>query len=319
MTTDNPKTPTIALGTWAWGDSGEAGNGYFGSSLTRAGLEAVADKAHAAGFCLWDTAMVYGMGRSETVLGDVLKRFARSDYRLSTKFTPQAAGTGADPVADMLEQSLARLGTDYVDLYWIHNPADVARWTPHLIPLLESGKIKHVGVSNHNLGEIEQADRILREAGFRVEAIQNHYSLLYRDSERAGILDYCRDRGIPFFAYMVLEQGALSGKYGPAHPLPEGSNRAQTYNRMLPRLKALTDALAAIGRKRGAAAPDVATAWAIAKGTTPIVGVTRPDHVDGLVRASRITLAADEIAELEALADAADVNTRGWWEHEMQV
>ncbi|ELW9448108.1 aldo/keto reductase [Burkholderia cenocepacia] len=319
MTTDNPKTPTIALGTWAWGDSGEAGNGYFGSSLTRAGLEAVADKAHAAGFSLWDTAMVYGMGRSETVLGDVLKRFARSDYRLSTKFTPQAAGTGADPVADMLEQSLARLGTDYVDLYWIHNPADVARWTPHLVPLLESGKIKHVGVSNHNLGEIEQADRILREAGFRVEAIQNHYSLLYRDSERAGILDYCRDRGIPFFAYMVLEQGALSGKYGPAHPLPEGSNRAQTYNRMLPRLKALTDALAAIGRKRGAAAPDVATAWAIAKGTTPIVGVTRPDHVDGLARASRITLAADEIAELEALADAADVNTRGWWEHEMQV
>ncbi|MBN3566880.1 aldo/keto reductase [Burkholderia cenocepacia] len=319
MTTDNPKTPTIALGTWAWGDSGEAGNGYFGSSLTRAGLEAVADKAHAAGFSLWDTAMVYGMGRSETVLGEVLKRFARSDYRLSTKFTPQAAGTGADPVADMLERSLARLGTDYVDLYWIHNPADVARWTPHLVPLLESGKIKHVGVSNHNLGEIEQADRILREAGFRVEAIQNHYSLLYRDSERAGILDYCRDRGIPFFAYMVLEQGALSGKYGPAHPLPEGSNRAQTYNRVLPRLKALTDALAAIGRKRGAAAPDVATAWALAKGTTPIVGVTRPDHVDGLARASRITLAADEIAELEALADAADVNTRGWWEHEMQV
>ncbi|MEB2607460.1 aldo/keto reductase [Burkholderia cenocepacia] len=319
MTIDNPKSPTIALGTWAWGDSGEAGNGYFGSSLTRAGLEAVADKAHAAGFSLWDTAMVYGMGRSETVLGEVLKRFARSDYRLSTKFTPQAAGTGADPVADMLEQSLARLGTDYVDLYWIHNPADVARWTPHLVPLLESGKIKHVGVSNHNLGEIEQADRILREAGFRVEAIQNHYSLLYRDSERAGILDYCRDRGIPFFAYMVLEQGALSGKYGPAHPLPEGSNRAQTYNRMLPRLKALTDALAAIGRKRGAAAPDVATAWVLAKGTTPIVGVTRPDHVDGLARASRITLAADEIAELEALADAADVNTRGWWEHEMQV
>ncbi|HDR9796665.1 TPA: aldo/keto reductase [Burkholderia cenocepacia] len=319
MTIDNPKSPTIALGTWAWGDSGEAGNGYFGSSLTRAGLEAVADKAHAAGFSFWDTAMVYGMGRSETVLGEVLKRFARSDYQLSTKFTPQAAGTGADPVADMLEQSLARLGTDYVDLYWIHNPADVARWTPHLVPLLESGKIKHVGVSNHNLGEIEQADRILREAGFRVEAIQNHYSLLYRDSERAGILDYCRDRGIPFFAYMVLEQGALSGKYGPAHPLPEGSNRAQTYNRMLPRLKALTDALAAIGRKRGAAAPDVATAWAIAKGTTPIVGVTRPDHVDGLARASRITLAADEIAELEALADAADVNTRGWWEHEMQV
>ncbi|MET3552653.1 aryl-alcohol dehydrogenase-like predicted oxidoreductase [Burkholderia sp. 567] len=257
------------------------------------------------------------MGRSENVLGEVLKRFERSDYQLSTKFTPQAAGSGDDPVAAMLEQSLGRLGTDYIDLYWIHNPADVARWTPRLIPLLKSGKVKHVGVSNHNLGEIELANQILGDAGFRVEAIQNHYSLLHRSSEHAGILDYCRDHGISFFAYMVLEQGALSGKYSPENPLPEGSNRAETYNGLLPHLKALTDKLASIGQKLGAAAPDIATAWAIAKGTTPIIGVTKPHHVDSLVRASSITLTTNEIAELEALADAANVNTRGWWEQEM--
>ena len=317
MTTDNLKIPTVALGTWAWGDSGETGDGYFGSSLTQAGLEEVADKAHAAGFTLWDTAIVYGMGRSETTLGEVLKRFERTDYQLSTKFTPQAAGTGDDPVADMLAQSLARLGTDYVDLYWIHNPADVARWTPHLIPLLKSGKVKHVGLSNHNLSQIELANQILRGAGFRVKAIQNHYSLLYRSSEHAGILDYCRNHGIPFFAYMVLEQGALSGKYSPENPLPDGSNRAEIYNGMLPQLKALTDKLASIGQTRGAAAADVATAWAIAKGTTPIIGVTKPHHIDGLVRAGSITLTIEEIAELEALADAADVSTRAWWEQEM--
>ncbi|MGH7122255.1 MAG: aldo/keto reductase, partial [Acetobacteraceae bacterium] len=199
----------------------------------------------------------------------------------------------------------------------IHNPADVARWTPHLIPLLKSGKVKHVGVSNHNLGEIELANQIVGEAGFRVEAIQNHYSLLYRSSEDAGILHYCRNHGIPFFAYMVLEQGALTGKYSPENPLPEGSNRAQTYNGMLPQLRALTGKLAAIGQRQGAAAPDVATAWAIAKGTIPIVGVTKPQYVEGLVRASSITLTGDDIAGLEALADAANVNTRGWWEQEM--
>ncbi|GLQ89041.1 aldo/keto reductase [Dyella flagellata] len=319
MATNNLKAPAVALGTWAWGDSGETGNGYFGSSLNQAELKNVADNAHAAGFGLWDTAMVYGMGRSETVLGQVLKRFARSDYQLSTKFTPQAAGTGDDPVADMLEQSLSRLGTDYIDLYWIHNPADVARWTPHLIPLLKSGKVKHVGVSNHNLSEIEFANQILGEAGYRVEAIQNHYSLLYRASEHAGILDYCRKAGIPFFAYMVLEQGALSGKYNAENPLPRGSNRAETYNGMLPQLKTLTDKLASIGQQQGAAAPDVATAWAIAKGTTPIIGATRPNHVDGLVRACSITLSSDDIAELEGLADATGVNTRGWWEREMLV
>ncbi|TCU30553.1 aryl-alcohol dehydrogenase-like predicted oxidoreductase [Rhizobium azibense] len=319
MTIENLQIPTVALGTWAWGDSGETGDGYFGSTLTKASLEDVADKALAAGFTLWDTAVVYGMGRSETVLGQVLKRFARSDYQLSTKFTPQAAGASENPAADMLEQSLARLGTGYIDLYWIHNPADVTRWTPHLIPLLKSGKVKHVGVSNHNLSEIALANQILGEAGFRVEAVQNHYSLLYRSSEDAGILDHCRNHGIPFFAYMVLEQGALSGKYGPENPLPEGSRRAETYNAMLPQLKTLTDKLASIGEKQGAAAPDVATAWAIAKGTTPIIGMTRPDYINGLVRATSMTLSSDEVAELEALADAANVNTRGWWEKEMRA
>jgi aryl-alcohol dehydrogenase-like predicted oxidoreductase len=260
---------------------------------------------------------VYGMGRSETVIGEILKRFARSDYQLSTKFTPQAAGAGADPVAEMLEQSLSRLGTDYIDLYWIHNPADVARWTPHLIPLLKGGKVRHVGVSNHNLSQIEHANAILGEAGFRVEAVQNHFSLLYRNPEQAGILDDCRNRGIPFFAYMVLEQGALTGKYGAENPLPAGTNRAQAYNGMLPQLRVLTERLASIGQKQGAAASDVATAWAIAKGTTPIIGITKSDHVDGLARAGSITLTSDEIAELEALADAAGVNTRGWWEQEM--
>lgn len=319
MTNDNLRRPPIALGTWAWGDSGEIGDGYFGSSLTRGELDEVAQKTMAAGLTLWDTAIVYGMGRSETVLGEVLKRYPRNHYQLSTKFTPQAAGASDDPVAEMLEQSLARLGTDYIDMYWIHNPADVERWTPSLIPLLKSGRVKHVGVSNHNLSQIERANEILGDGGFRVEGIQNHYSLLYRASERAGILDYCRTKGIPFFAYMVLEQGALSGKYSPANPLPEGSNRAKTYNPILPQLKAVTEKLALIGEGYGASASDVATAWAIAKGVTPIIGVTKPNYIDGLIQAAAIALSSDEIVELETLAEAANVNTRGWWEKEMEV
>jgi aryl-alcohol dehydrogenase-like predicted oxidoreductase len=311
------RVPAIALGTWAWGDSGEPGDGQFGSRLTAAGLREVVEKAQSNGFTVWDTAVVYGMGRSETLLGQALKGYARSEYQLSTKFTPQAAGDGDSPVADMLEQSLDRLGTDHVDLYWMHNPADVARWTPLLIPLLRSGTIKHVGVSNHTMAQIALADQILGEAGYRVEAVQNHFSLLHRSSERAGILEHCRKHDVRFFSYMVLEQGALSGRYGPAHPLPEGSNRAAVYNGILPQLRALTDRLGAIGAARGASAADVATAWAIAKGTTPIIGVTNAGHLDGLVRARGIGLADDEIAELEALADAADVDTRGWWEPDM--
>jgi aryl-alcohol dehydrogenase-like predicted oxidoreductase len=317
MTSKALTVPAVAVGTWAWGDSGEAGDGYFGSRLSESGLREAVEKAMSNGFTLWDTAMVYGMGRSETVLAQALTGYDRGEYQLSTKFTPQIAGEGEDPVADMLEQSLDRLGTDHVDLYWIHNPADVARWTPLLIPLLESGKVKHVGVSNHNMEQIALADQILGKAGFRVEAIQNHYSLLYRGSERAGILEYCRERAVRFFSYMVLEQGALTGRYSPANPLPEGSRRATEYNGILPQLQVLTDRMGAIGADRGASAADVATAWAIAKGTTPIIGVTKPDYIDGLTRARGIELADGEIAELEALADAAGVDTRGWWEQEM--
>jgi aryl-alcohol dehydrogenase-like predicted oxidoreductase len=317
MTSKALTVPAVALGTWAWGDSGEAGDGYFGSQLSESGLRQIVEKAQSNGFTLWDTAVVYGMGHSESVLAQALKGFDRTAYQLSTKFTPQIAGEGDDPVADMVEQSLDRLGTDYVDLYWIHNPADVARWTPRLIPLLESGKIKHVGVSNHNMAEIARADQILGEAGFRVEAVQNHYSLLYRSSERAGILDHCRKNDVRFFAYMVLEQGALTGRYSPASPLPEGSSRAAVYNSILPQLQALTNCMGLIGEDRGVSAADVATAWAIAKGTTPIIGVTKADYIDGLVRARGIEFADDEIAELEAHAEAADVDTRGFWEHEM--
>ncbi|MEU0470798.1 aldo/keto reductase [Amycolatopsis sp. NPDC006131] len=97
-----------------------------GSRLSESGLREVVEKAQSHGLSLWDTAVVYGMGRSETVLARALKGYDRGEYQLSTKFTPQIAGAGGDPVADMLEQSLDRLGTDYVDLYWIHNPADVA-------------------------------------------------------------------------------------------------------------------------------------------------------------------------------------------------
>ncbi|MEV5597772.1 aldo/keto reductase [Streptomyces sp. NPDC052496] len=317
MTSKALTVPAVALGTWAWGDSGEAGDGHFGSQLSESGLREVVDKALSDGLTLWDTAVAYGMGRSETALAQALTGRHRSEYQLSTKFTPQLAGDGDDPVADMLEQSLDRMRTDHVDLFWIHNPADVARWTPPLIPLLKSGRIQHVGVSNHTMEQIARADQILGEAGFRVEAVQNHYSLLHRSSERAGILDHCREHDVRFFAYMVLEQGALTGRYSPARPLPEGSSRAAVYNGILPRLRALTDRMAEIGEDRGAYAADVAIAWAVAKGTTPIVGITKAGHIDGVVRARGIELADEEIAELEALADAADVDTRGWWEHEM--
>ncbi len=162
---------------------------------------------------------------------------------LSTKFTPQIANEqSAQPVSDMLEASLGRLGVDAIDIYWIHNPSTLrnGRGTD---PTLQSGKVKRVGVSNHNLAQIRRANEILNASGYSLSAVQNHYSLLYRASEEAGILDYCRKNNITFFAYMVTEQGALSGRYDSNHPMPAGSGRAESYNAVLPQIERLTAAM----------------------------------------------------------------------------
>lgn len=225
--------PKIALGAWAW-----CNDGTFGNQLTAEGLRPVFDAAMQAGLSLWDTAYVYGMGQSEKVLGAFLRGVPRDSYLISDKFTPQCADPNAEnAVTAMYETSAKLLGTDYIDIYWIHNPVGAPEWTRKLIPLAKSGKISHIGLSNHNLAEIKEAAAILAEAGLKIDAIQNHYSLLNRSSESSGILDYCKENGITFFAYMVLEQGALSGKYDTAHPFPVGSDRAAVYNPMLPQLE----------------------------------------------------------------------------------
>ena len=92
-------------------------------------------------------------------------------------------------------------------------------------------------------------------------------------------MDYCKENGIEFWAYMVLEQGALSGKYNTKNPLPEGSQRGDTYNPMLPQIEKLTAVLGEIGAKHNISVAQVAIAWAIAKGTIPIIGVTKVDQV----------------------------------------
>jgi len=308
----------IALGTWAWGSGAFGGNMVFGSKTDVENLKPVFDTAMKAGLCLWDTATVYGMGESERILGTLAKGVERKNVQISTKFTPQIAEMYDNNVEKMADASIERMGCDYIDVYWIHNPMDVERWTPGLIPLLKSGKVKRVGVSNHNIAEIRRANEILGEAGFKVSAVQNHFSLLYRSSEKGGVLDYCKENGIEFWAYMVLEQGALSGKYNKENPLPAESDRGKKYNPVLPQLEALTNEMTAIGQKYGASCSQIGIAWAIAKGALPIIGATKERHVIEAAEAAKIKLVAEEVTRLEQLAEATGIDTRGDWEHSME-
>ena len=311
------KTPSIALGTWSWGSGPIGGDRVFGNHLDSEGLKPVFEAAHRAGLNLWDTAPVYGMGASENILGSFVREIPREELLISTKFTPQIADGSDRAMENMFRDSCQRLGTDYIDLYWIHNPADVERWTPGLLPLLRDGRVKNVGVSNHNLAQLKRAEEILSAEGFRVSAVQNHFSLLYRSSEDAGILDYCRTKGITFYAYMVLEQGALTGRYDTKHPLPEGSGRGDTYNKLLPQLEELIAEMREMGERHGASVSQIAMAYAIAKGTLPLVGVTRANQVEEAASAARVSLSGDEVARLEKSAEKAAVDTRGAWEKPM--
>lgn len=271
------------------------------------------------GFHMWDTAAVYGAGTSETLLGECIKESKRKDILISTKFTPQIASDKEDAMQEMINGSKQRLHTDVIDIYWIHNPMDVEKWTPQLLPLLASGQVLSVGVSNHNLAQIKRVNEILGKEGYAISAVQNHYSLLHRSSEKAGILAYCKEHNITFYAYMVLEQGALSGKYNTAHPFPAGTERGDSYNPIMDKVELLVDALESIGKKHHASAAQIATAWAIHKGVVPILGVTKAVQVEEAAQTIHLSLNEEEIMYLEQLGDACGVHTLRAWEEDMEA
>ena len=307
--------PKIALGAWAWGN-----DGTFGNNFTVEDLKPIFDAAMENGLNLWDTAYAYGMGTSEKALAGFLKGLPRESYLVSDKFTPQCADPSSDTaMADMVEMQLKLMELDKFDIYWIHNVVGAPRWIEDLAKYFE-GKddVPLIGVSNHNLAEIKQANKILKSHGLKLSAVQNHYSLINRSSEDSGILDYCKENDITFFAYMVLEQGALSGKYDTAHPMPEGSARAETYNPVLDKLEVLNAELKKLADKYNAGPAQIPVAWAIAKGTLPIIGVTKENQVMDAVKAANISLGAAETAELEKVADSLELNVIRFWEKEMK-
>ena len=307
--------PKIALGAWAWGN-----DGTFGNNLTAESLKPIFDTAMENGLNLWDTAYAYGMGTSEKVLAGFLKGLPRESYLISDKFTPQCAdASSATAMKDMIEMQLGLMDLDRFDVYWIHNVSGAPKWTEELAKYFEGkDNVPLLGVSNHNLAEIKQANEILKAHGLKLSAVQNHYSLINRSSEDSGILDYCKENDIHFFAYMVLEQGALSGKYDTKHPLPEGSARAETYNPVLDKLEILNEELKKLADKYGVGMAQIPVAWAIAKGTLPIIGVTKENQVLDAVKAANISLTDEEVSSLEKTADSLELNVIRFWEKEMK-
>ncbi|MDG3141535.1 aldo/keto reductase [Streptococcus suis] len=308
----------IIIGTWSWGSGGFAGGDtVFGHQLEAQDLTPVIDLAMTNGINTFDTAYAYANGQSESILGELLAAYPRDSFRISTKFTPQLAQLEtSNPVITMLEGSLKRMKIEAVDLYWIHNSSDIDKWTPYLVDAVKTKKIKSIGVSNHNLEQVKRVVEILKPHGIRLSAVQNHFSLLYRQSIDDGLLDYCQENGIDFYSYMVLEQGLLSGKYDEQHLLPAGSRRGERFNHFFPQLRHLLEQLKDLATKYHVTSAQIAIAWAMAKGTSPIIGITSKEQVQDLIAVKQLQLTPIELQQLEELAIQSGVDTRGGWEGE---
>lgn len=199
----------------------------FGWRIDAAATAGVVRAALEAGINFFDTADIYAKGESEEYLGRALGA-RRKDVIIATKFgmkmDDQRNGARPEYVRQAAEDSLRRLGTDYIDLYQLHQPdpqTPIADTLGALEDLLHAGKVREIGCSNFSAAQLREAAEV-RTRGARFVGVQNRYSLLHREPEREVIAE-CLREGIAFIPYFPLENGLLTGKYRRGQPIPEGS------------------------------------------------------------------------------------------------
>jgi aryl-alcohol dehydrogenase-like predicted oxidoreductase len=290
----------LGIGAWAWG-----GRFYWGST-DEDDMRAAFEAGLAGGINFFDTAEMYGSGRSETFVGRFLHA-ARHNGRIvvATKFFPYPWRLAKGTLMRALRRSLARLGLGQVDLYQIHWPSPpmpVATWVTALADVIEAGLARYGGVSNYNVEQTRLAHAILGARGIPLASNQVSYSLLNRGIEHSGLLDACRELGVTVIAYSPLAQGLLTGKYTPENPPP--GMRSRRYNRdLLAQIRPLVDLLREIGQAHGSKTPaQVALNWAICKGTLPIPGAKNARQAQDNAGALGWRLTTDEVAALDAEA-----------------
>ena len=300
----------IMIGTWAWGTGSNGSAMVFGKKQDEALLRESFDTAYEAGFRNWDTAAVYGMGTCEKLLGSLIKD--KEDIFLSTKFMPgKKYKEGA--LTKSFEESMSRLGRESVELFWIRVPHGLINNLSEAVPLIKEGRIKSIGISNVSLENIKAAEEFLAKEGLKLAAVQNHFSLLRNDQQ--PIIDYCIDKGIRYYAYMVLEQGALSGNYSADKHFPLFSMRGLAFPKSkFRKIEKLLSAMKEIASGYNIDPSQIPILWVIGKGAVPIVGITKPSHAAKLAGAMNVRLTKEEMKLLEDLAKETGIRQQGIWE-----
>ena len=288
----------------------------FGMTIDAEATQEVVDAAMDAGINYFDTAESYGRGQSEVFLGQALGS-RRAEVLIASKWghtVSLAEGErGGDPaqIRRRLEDSLSRLGTDYIDHYQLHRPdpeTPAEETLGCLAELRDEGKIREIGCTHFTADELQGAADAAAEHDLApYPSVQNHYSLLTRDPETNGVFETCERLGVAFVPYFPLESGLLTGKYRLGQDRPADSRLVKWGDRASAFIDddklATVERLLAWCEERDRSLLELAISWHTSHPlvASVIAGATRPDQIEANVGAAGWDLTADERAEVDAV------------------
>jgi aryl-alcohol dehydrogenase-like predicted oxidoreductase len=311
------KVSRVGLGCMSYG---QASSGMHQWTLDEDAAAPFFRQAVELGVTFWDTANVYQGGTSEEFVGRAIVRYSRrEDIVLATKVYgkmhdgPGGSGLSRKAILEQLDGSLRRLGTDYVDVYYIHRFDDqvpVEETMQALHDVVKAGKVRYLGASSMwawQFAKMQTAAQMNGWAAF--SAMQDQYNVLKREEER-DMIPLCLDQGVGLTPYSPLAKGRAARPWGEQTARSSTDAVAKAFDREADR--SIVDAVHQIANARGVPMAQIALAWVLSKPAVacPIVGATKPKHLQAAVAALDVTLTDDEINALQQPYTAQD---NYWW------
>lgn len=305
------KVSKICLGCMSYGDPSRGQHPWV---LDEAASRPFLRRALDLGINFFDTANMYSLGGSEEVLGRAIRDFARRDeiviaskvFHTLSKDDPNGPGLSRKAIFREVDASLARLGTDYIDLYQTHRwdyGTPIEETMEALHDVVKSGKVRYIGASSMFAWQFSKAIHLADRRGWtRFVSMQPHYNLIQREEERE-MLPLCKDENIAVIPWSPLARGRLARPWNSEATVRQQSDKygATLYGSTEEADRRIIQQVEAIAKDRGVSQSQVALAWMLQKPviTSPIVGATKPHHLEDAVNALDVTLSDDEVRRLE--------------------
>ena len=301
------KVSRVCLGCMSYGLATESNPWVLNEEQSRPYIK----RALEAGINFFDTADVYANGTSEEYLGRALKDFAKRDEVVIATKVRQPMGPGPNDyglsrkhIMNSIDASLKRLGTDYVDLYQIHRwdyETPIEETMEALHDIVRAGKARYIGGSAMFAWQFAKAQYTADLHGWtRFVSMQNHYNLIYREEERE-MIPFCQDQGVGVIPFSPLARGVLARKPSQEETIRYQSDALAKSRYTQEDNLTTVERVSEVAEARGIPMAQVALAWMYSKPavSSPIIGATKPHHLDAALAALSVKLTAEEIARLE--------------------